>query len=698
MQPHQVAFLFLVILVMPNKLINESSPYLLQHAHNPVDWYPWGNEALALAKKEDKPILVSIGYSACHWCHVMENESFEDAAVAAIMNKNFICIKIDREERPDLDHFYMDAVQAISGSGGWPLNVFLTPGARPFYGGTYFPPQKLYNRSSWTDVLNAITDIWNNKKHEATAQADNLVSHIQNSNISGAIQNLVPTKHNEIFSEKICLLIAENLLKNSDAEWGGFGQPPKFLQMFSLQFLLEHACFFKDEKSIAHVNFSLEKMLKGGIYDQLGGGIARYSTDAQWLVPHFEKMLYDNALLLQNLADIYLSTKNNSYLYYIRHMDTFLETTLKNPQGGYYTALDADSEGIEGQFYVWNKKEIERLLKEDAPLYCSYFNISNKGNWEGKNILHVSQPMSAFAGSVGLSTQTLFEKIEKCNTILLSNRNKRIKPGTDDKIILSYNALLVTAYCKAFAATQQDEIKVKAIELFQFLETAFKGKNGGLLHTSKNGISKFLAFLDDYAYFIKACISLQEITGDEQYLHQAHFYLKYVIENYSDEQNLFFYFTGKLQQDILVRKTEVYDSVMPSSNAVMAENLIYLSIVFNIPAYKERAVNMISSLQKVIKDYPASFAYWAVQLQRLAIGLNEVAIVGESYLNILKKILYYFVPNKVLGGGKAGDLPLLSNKPVNKNDTYIYVCRNYSCERPVKSVADALKLLKFNKG
>lgn len=681
---------------MPNKLIHETSPYLLQHAHNPVDWYPWDDEALQKARKKNKPILVSIGYSACHWCHVMEKESFEDAAVAALMNKNFICIKIDREERPDLDQVFMDAVQAISGSGGWPLNVFLTPDAKPFYGGTYFPPQQIYNRSSWTNVLNAIADLWANKKEDVLAQANNLVNHIQKSNISQALEKLALKNEDEVFTEEQCRKIAQEILRNKDEKWGGFGQPPKFLQLFSHLFLLEHTHFYKEESAITQVEFSLKKILQGGIYDQLAGGISRYSTDARWLVPHFEKMLYDNALLLQTLADVYLGTKDKTYLFYIRHLAAFIETTFKNPQGGYYTALDADSEGVEGKFYVWDKKEIDDLLNKDAEVYCRYYQVTDKGNWEGKNILNCSQTAHEFAEAHHLPPNEFFETIQTCNTRLLQARNKRIPPATDDKIILSYNALLVTAYCKVYAALQQNEFRDHAIQLFHFLETTFAQPDGSLLHTSKMGVTKYPAFLDDYAYLIKACIALQEITGNEAYLYKAKSFLNIVLENFTDEQELFFYFTGDFQKDVPVRKTEIYDSVMPSANAVMAENLLHLSVLFNVTEWKERCMKMIASMQSLINGYPASFAYWALLLQRISAGIHEIAIVGNDYEITLKKFILYFIPNKILQAGEAGDLPLLGNKPIHEEGTYIYVCHNYSCEKPVKSIADALKLLKFH--
>jgi uncharacterized protein YyaL (SSP411 family) len=379
-----------------NRLIKETSPYLLQHAHNPVDWYPWGEEALQKASMEDKPILVSIGYSACHWCHVMERESFEDEVTADIMNKYFVNIKIDREERPDLDHVYMDAVQTITGSGGWPLNVFLTPDAKPFYGGTYFPPVRAFNRMSWKETLYAIHESYRDKREEIESQAENLTRHIVNANSFGiSTQEAENTSH--FFSRDDLEIIAKNLLQSADKEWGGFGQAPKFPQTFSIQYLLRHYHFTNDENALKQALLSLDKMMKGGIYDHLGGGFARYSTDAQWLAPHFEKMLYDNALLVGVLAEAYQLTGQEKYAETIKETLGFIQRELTSPKGGFYSALDADSEGVEGKYYVWSKDEINSLLGDDADLFAEVYNISEKGNWEHTNILWLKEAIEVHA-------------------------------------------------------------------------------------------------------------------------------------------------------------------------------------------------------------------------------------------------------------------------------------------------------------
>jgi uncharacterized protein len=374
-----------------NRLIHETSPYLLQHAHNPVDWYPWNDEAFEKARKEDKPVLVSIGYAACHWCHVMERESFENPEVAAIMNQLFINIKVDREERPDVDHIYMDAVQAISGSGGWPLNVFLTPDRQPFYGGTYFPPQKAFNRPSWEDILFSIADAYKNKKEEVIEQAQNLTNHLKTSNSFG----LSVTNEGVLDSSKMEDAF-KNIMKTADREWGGFGRAPKFPQTFTINFLLHYADIKGNKEALDQALLSLDKMVYGGIYDQVGGGFARYSTDTEWLAPHFEKMLYDNALLVSSLSEAYQLTKNETYKEVIEETLVFVERELMHPEGGFYSALDADSEGEEGKFYVWNYDEVKALLK-DFEIFSEYFDISSRGNWEQKNILRVKKPLKLFA-------------------------------------------------------------------------------------------------------------------------------------------------------------------------------------------------------------------------------------------------------------------------------------------------------------
>ncbi len=680
-----------------NRLINESSPYLLQHAHNPVNWYPWGEEALQKAKEEDKPILVSIGYAACHWCHVMERESFENETVASYMNHHFVNIKIDREERPDLDHLYMDALQAIAGNGGWPLNVFLTPDGRPFYGGTYFPPQKAYNRVSWMDVLQSMTDVWKNKREEAELQANKLIEHIKNANSFGAAKDFVPaTETVSFFNADDCRLVAANILKTADRADGGFGKAPKFLQTFSLQYLLQYAHLFADETAKDHALFTLKKMLDGGIYDELAGGISRYSTDNQWLAPHFEKMLYDNALLVLVLCDAYQLTKEKYAEEGIRNTLHFFLHEMKHPQGGYYTALDADSEGEEGRFYVWQKKEIGELLGENAKMFCDYYNVSDTGNWEEKNILHKTSTAQKMAAAHHITVEEFENIINSGKQILLEARNKRTKPGTDDKILLGCNALLITAFCKAYAALGEEDYKTAAVDLYNFIVDKCKNKcdDGGLLHTYKNNEAKYPAFLDDYAYMVQACIHLQEITSNQQYLLKAKQLTAYVLANFADEESSFFYYTHKDQNDIVVRKIEIYDGATPSANAVMCHNLLYMGIVFDNQSWHLQGIKMLRSVFNGLKKYPGSFAVWAGAYLLQTAGINEIAVTGNHIEPTLRKLLREYIPNKILqSSSQQLSMPLLQQKQFDK-EVNIYLCKNYSCNQPVNLVSELLKSLK----
>ena len=438
-----------------NRLIHETSPYLLQHAHNPVDWYPWGDEAFERARAEDKPVLVSIGYAACHWCHVMERESFEHEEVAAIMNELFINIKVDREERPDVDHIYMDAVQAMSGSGGWPLNVFLTPDRKPFYGGTYFPTQRAFNRPSWTEVLHSLSNAYKTQKQEILQQAEQLTEHLKASNAFG----LSVTDPAGLFTEGNITEAYHNIMHQADRQWGGFGKAPKFPQTFAIGFLLRYAHLEGVEEARQQALLSLDKMKQGGIYDHVGGGFARYSTDTEWLVPHFEKMLYDNALLVSVLAEAYQLTDDERYEEVIEETLQFVERELMHAEGGFYSALDADSEGEEGRFYVWSEEEIQQVLGPEAELFCAYFDVSEKGNWEGKNILWVKVPLHQFALERNMDPALLASFIIRSKQKLLEQRSKRVRPQLDDKILLGWNALMASAYCNAFAATGNDHYR-----------------------------------------------------------------------------------------------------------------------------------------------------------------------------------------------------------------------------------------------
>ena len=675
-----------------NRLISETSPYLLQHAHNPVDWYAWGEEALQKAKRENKPILVSIGYSACHWCHVMERESFEDEATAALMNEHFVNIKIDREERPDLDHIYMDAVQAITGSGGWPLNVFLTPDKKPFYGGTYFPPVRAFNRSSWRETLIAVSDAFRLKRHEIDAQAENLTEHLLNSNAFGL------SKQNDdvnIFSREKIDEIFQNIMKQADKGWGGFGKAPKFPQTYTIQFLLRYAHYQKNEEALKQGLLSLDKMIEGGIYDQIGGGFARYSTDTEWLTPHFEKMLYDNALLISVLSEAYQLTKNEKYRIVIDETLEFIKNEMTHPQGGFYSALDADSEGVEGKFYIWDKNEINRLLGTDATLFCEYYRVTDKGNFEHKNILHTREDANAFAKRKNLSLAEFNTFLVQSKKILLAERNKRIWPGMDDKIILGWNALMNTAYSKAFAATGNEEYRKTAIRNMNFIQSEFSSENEiELFHTWKNNKARYSAFLDDYAYLIEALINLQEITGDTKWLIKAKQLTEFVIDNFSEDETGYFFYTSLSNTDVIIRKKEVYDGATPSGNSIMALNLYRLGLYFDQNEWKERSAKITGLLSNAVYRYPTSFGCWANLVLEGFAGTNEIAIAGKNFDKSLHEILREYIPNKVVMSFQGGNSSFaLLNGKAGSEPPYIYLCRNYSCKQPVQTATAIVELL-----
>jgi hypothetical protein len=674
-----------------NRLVHESSPYLQQHAHNPVDWFPWGDEALQKAQKENKPVLVSIGYSACHWCHVMERESFEDEATAAIMNERFVNIKIDREERPDLDHIYMDAVQAMTGSGGWPLNVFLTPDKKPFYGGTYFPPVRAYNRPSWKEILVNVSDAFRLKRHEIDAQAENLTEHLLVSNNFGLHQ----TREAGFFSKETTEQIFQNLMKSADKEWGGFSRAPKFPQTFSTLYLLRYSYFCKNEEALKQALLSIDKMIEGGIYDQVGGGFARYSTDTEWLIPHFEKMLYDNALLVSVLCEVYQLTKKDKYKIVIEETLAFIQNEMMHPDGGFYSALDADSEGEEGRFYTWSKTEIDTLLGTNAELFCEYYQVTDKGNFEYRNILHIKEDADAFALRKNISVPVFQALLRQLKQTLLQARNKRIRPGMDDKIILAWNGLMNTAFSKAFAATGNEEYRRVALKNMQFLVSNFSaGDKDAFSHTWKNGEAKYNAFLDDYACLIEALITLQEITGDSAWLVKAKSLSAFVLESFSEEETGFFFYTPSSSTDVIVRKKEVYDGALPSGNAVMAQNLHRLSIYFDMPEWGEIARKTTGALENAIVRYPTSFSCWASLVLEIITGTCELAITGDNPEELFNDVISQYIPNKVImkSGKMESPFPLLNGKAIGPVPL-IFLCRNYTCQQPVNSVQSLVELL-----
>jgi uncharacterized protein YyaL (SSP411 family) len=675
-----------------NKLISETSPYLLQHAHNPVDWLPWSDEALSLAKKENKPILVSIGYSACHWCHVMERESFEDIETAKLMNEKFINIKVDREERPDIDHIYMDAVQAMTGSGGWPLNVFLTPEGKPFYGGTYFPPKRAFNRPSWQEVLSSIDEAFNQRRNEIDAQAENLTEHLLQSNSFGISTN---TEVNFFAREKLDDAFLA-IMKNADKVWGGFGRAPKFPQTFVIQFLLRYHYVTGNKEAFDQALLSIDKMIDGGIYDQVGGGFARYSTDTEWLAPHFEKMLYDNALILSVIAEIYQITNNKKYKEVIDETIGFLQREMRHSDGGFYAALDADSEGEEGKFYVWNYEEVNKLLGNDAEIFCKFFDITPVGNWEHKNIPRRIYSEERFCEEQKISAEELYRIINQGKKKLLDARSKRVRPGSDDKILLAWNALLITALCKCFAATGNENYKQLAIENMQFMLAKFS-KNGSnhFFHSYKNGIAKQPAFLDDYAFLIQALILVQEVTGETNYLDKAKDLSEHVLRNFIDHSSEFFFYTEETQTDVIVRKKEVYDGAQPSGNSIMADNLHRLGIYFDKPEWKIKAQAMINSLGNAIIRYPTSFGIWASLLQEIVDGTNEIVVITNSSQGIITQMLKEYLPHSVMmiSNNGGNHYPLLSGKE-KTGETTIFLCRDYACEKPVSTVQELLAIIR----
>ncbi len=669
---------------LPNRLARETSPYLLQHAHNPVDWYAWGEEALQAARREDKPILVSIGYAACHWCHVMERESFEDADTARFMNERFINIKIDREERPDLDHIYMDAVQAMTGSGGWPLNVFLTPEGKPFYGGTYFPPRPAYNRSSWREVLAGVFAAFSDRRAEVEQQADNLTRHVATTGSFGIGEGREST--DPVFRPETMNQIRDALLASADKQEGGFGGAPKFPQTFSIRFLLHHYYFTRDIAALDHACLCLDKMIRGGIYDQLGGGFARYSTDREWLVPHFEKMLYDNALLIITLCEAYQLTQSRLYKAAIGETIDFVTRELASPDGGFYSSLDADSEGIEGKYYIWDKAEIDLVLGKDAALFCATYGVTAEGNWEGDNIL--TRPEER---ELDLEEE---RTLNEAKARLLARRSQRVRPALDDKILLGWNALMNIACSKAFAALGDDRYRQLAVANMRFLRERFKGEGVHYYYHAYKGAASVPAFLDDYATLVSALVHLQEITGDGGYLMEARDISREVIGHFSEAETGFFFYTHDGQKDILLRKREIYDGATPSGNSMMASNLLYLGIVFDEADWIGRAGRMASALHRAVTGYPGSFGVWATIFQAFTYSIPEVVITGHRPENARKEFLAHLIPYRVLQSSQEENtqFPLLRDKPAGQ-DPMIFVCKDHACQVPVNDVVAAIRLV-----
>jgi hypothetical protein len=657
-----------------NDLSKETSPYLLQHAHNPVQWKPWSNTLFATATAADKPILLSIGYAACHWCHVMERESFEDEAVADYMNTHFINIKVDREERPDIDHIYMDALQAMTGSGGWPLNIFLLPNGQPFYGGTYFPPNAMQNRASWMDVLKGVHAAFESNREKLVEQATHLTAHLLQSNIkaqqSQASEVIATTEEFQ--------MIAQRILQNADTQWGGFGAAPKFPQTFSIQVLFRNYFHNKDQASIVHAIRSIDKMIQGGIYDHVGGGFSRYSVDAMWQAPHFEKMLYDNALILGTLAEAYQITKKPIYQDVIHATFKFLQRELFNGSGGYYAALDADSEGVEGKFYTWSYDELKAIITPEIfDAFIAYYQLTPNGNWEHTNILWTQNELEK---EWEPAWQNELKKLFDARTV-------RVRPALDHKVILGWNAMLIVGFCKMNAATGNQLYKKAAIECMDWLESnLYHADENYFYHSIANGIPKAQAFLDDYANLIQAYIQLQEMTGDTSYLFKAKKWMDYVLIHFIDEDGLYFYYTASYQKDVIIRKKESYDGAQPSGNALICSSLFYLGQVFDLTEWRKQAEKMIHSIRPSLLQYPSSFGFWAQSFYQMSTGMIELVGVGPSVYDSLPTLNAAFVPNSIrlMSQVQEDSIPLLKGKQVIDNQYFI--CKNNSCSAPMTNV------------
>ncbi len=666
-----------------NALINETSPYLLQHAHNPVHWYPWGDEALAKAKAENKLLLVSIGYAACHWCHVMEHESFEDSTVAKFMNENFVAIKVDREERPDIDQVYMNAAQLITGRGGWPLNCIALPDGRPLYGGTYF------QKEQWLDMLSQVLNFAKNNPDKTEEQAQALTSGIQTPEFD------INVNHTTDYSVKDLDQIFQNWKGSIDYKEGGANRAPKFPLPIGYQYLLNYNHLSNSPEALRTVNVTLKKMAHGGIYDQIGGGFARYSTDDEWKVPHFEKMLYDNSQLVSLYATAYQQSKKPLYKEVVIETLNFIERELTPVSGGFYSSLDADSEGEEGKFYVWTKGEFDKVLGKDSELLAAYFEVTEKGNWEhGNNILLRTEQPEKLAAKYQIPIEELNKKVSQAKVSLLAARANKIRPGLDDKILTSWNALMLNGYVDAYRVLGKDAYLEKALKNAKFILTSMKRKDGGLNRNFKNGKSSINAFLDDYAFTISAFVNLYQATLNEKWLNEATDLMRYANKHFSDEKTDMYFYTSNLDAALIARKMEIADNVIPSSNSEMAKNLYVLGQYLYKDSYIQRAKNMLSNVAKDALANGPYYANWNILRTYLSKEPYEVAIVGKDSEKLRIEMDSYYLPNVFLSGGKSeGSLELLKDKWV-KGKTTIYVCQNKVCQFPVNTVSEALKLIK----
>ncbi len=665
-----------------NNLIHESSPYLLQHAHNPVQWHAWGEAALKKAKDENKLMLVSIGYSACHWCHVMEHESFEDETVAKIMNDFFVCVKIDREERPDIDQVYMTAVQLMTGRGGWPLNCFTLFDGRPIYGGTYFPKEK------WKEILLTLANLWKDDPEKCLQFAHELTEGVRHS------EQIVVEDTEEKITEEVIGLSVEQWMTRFDNTEGGPNRAPKFPLPNNYIFLLRFAGQAKNKNLMKHVSLTLDKMAMGGIYDQAGGGFARYSTDMLWKVPHFEKMLYDNGQLVSLYSEAFQATGKTLYREVVYQTLDFIAREMTADNGAFYSALDADSEGEEGKYYVWTEIELKKILGDDFLWFADYYSVNSIGHWEhGNHILLRRETDEVIARKYDMTTEQLHDRISKAQSLLLSIREKRIKPGLDDKTLTSWNAMMLKGYADAYNVFGEKEFLLAALKNARFIRDVQLRGDGGLFHSWKKGKSTINGFLEDYAFAIDAFLSLYQVSFDGEWLSLAKKLCEYVFIHFSDESSGMFFFTSDEDPALIARKSELSDNVCPSSNSVMAKNLFYLGHYFGKTEWIQRSERMLRQLKQEMIGYGAGYSNWMQLALHFVFPFREVAIVGNSVDKTRAEFRHHYLPNQIFAGSPGpSDLPLLQNRFV-ENKTLIYVCENNACELPVENVKEAMDRL-----
>ena len=674
---------------MANRLINETSPYLLQHAHNPVDWYAWGEEALSRARHEDRPILLSIGYSACHWCHVMERESFENEDIAVLMNDNFVNIKVDREERPDLDAVYMEAVQMMTGSGGWPMTVFLTPEGRPYYGGTYFPPEDRGGMPGFPRLLAAASQAYQTNKGEIERVTRQLAEQMGRT-------GQMPRGFTPLTTEVMHNAYSQ-LATQFDHLNGGFGSAPKFPQPMTPEFLLRYNRHGFNARALEMVELTLQKMAYGGMYDQIGGGFHRYSTDAYWLVPHFEKMLYDNALLARLYLHAWQVTGNALYRRIAEETLDYVLREMTDPAGGFYSAQDADSEGVEGKFFVWTPDEIRPLLGDDADLIMAYYGVTERGNFEGSNIPNVPRPPEEFASQRGVSEEILSRAVARARTILLDVREQRIHPLLDDKVLTSWNGLMLRSFAEAGAALDRADYLDAARRNADFLLAALRDENRRLLRTWRNGEAKLNGYLEDYACLADGLLSLHEATLEPRWLQEAVGLADELVDLFWDDAVGGFYDTGKDHEELVIRPRDVFDNAQPCGGSVACDVLLRLGVITGNDEFSSKGATPLRAMQQLLGRAPAATGHWLGALDFYVSLPREIVIVGApedpATASMLTEVSQRFMPNRVLVGVTDSanpplkDSPLLEQRAMQNGVPTAYVCENYACQLPVTDPA-----------